>query len=520
MEGMASTDGGAPTGTSGSDREADGSGGNRIDLSRDWTLFRTLWLEEWRLHTSLFGGRRFYAFPLVIAALVSLGSLALLETGYSSASILLGVHLTVLAFGFYSGTAAFAGSDMLENVFGDLSLLLGSGHTLPLSERRLLGHFLCKDALFYAITIVFPLSLVVVALEGLTLETPIAVFVTWLSLSLVFTAGMAVTLALIALRTRGLSLRLSGLSVLGVVGLWALSAYTTLLPPLEPPAQLQGLGLHQLVLSEGTLWGWLAVFGGTAILSLAALRIYDPEYSQPARSGSGRLRFETLESLPGSGPLVNKTLLDLVRSSGGLWKPIVSVTILLAVVAFLVTIVREITGIEPALGVFYGSVLGLSAFTTYNWLTQFDAVESYLTYPVRVEAVFRAKRVAFYLVGLPTMTLAYAVAVLWSRPPALDVLTGFVLLIGLAQYYYGLTVFIAGFDPNEFLFDGVRFVGFTLGVACVLVPTLVVGFVVVPLSSAVAAGLSTLGVVAGVSGYWLATRASGRWATRYRHGRV
>ncbi|USZ72806.1 hypothetical protein [Natronosalvus halobius] len=476
-----------------------------MTTSLDWLVFRTLALEEWRLHARLFGGRRFYAFPLVVAALVVAGGFALRETGYTNDSILAGVHVAALAFGLYSGTAAFAGSDMLENVFGDLSLLLSSADTLPLSRRRLLAHFLLKDALFYGVTMILPLSLVVVALEGLSVSTPADVLGLWLSLWLVFAAGMTATLALIALRTRGLSTRGGLLGVLAVGGAWSIAGRP------RPSVSVTDLVLVGAPLQIGA--SLVAVLVVTAALSV---RIYDPAYARPTRTH--RQRFRTLESLPGSDPLVAKTLLDLARSSGGVWKPLVSVGILLGLVVVLVGIVRDGVGIEPALGPFFGSVLGLSAFTTYNWLTQFDAVESYAAYPVSVATVFRAKRRAFYLVGLPTMTLAYLVALVWARPPLLDAVVGFVLLVGLALYYYGLTVFVAGFDPNEFLFDAVRFGAFTLGVAVALVPTLVVGFVAVSLTTAVAAALTVIACIAGALGWWLALRSEPRWTRRYRRG--
>lgn len=477
---------------------------NGTPLSRDVLLFRTLVLEEWRLHVRLFGGRRFLAFPLVIAGLVGAGAVALNGTGYTDDSIVTGLHVIALAFGLYSGSAAFAGSDMLENVFGDLSLVLGSANTLPLSPRRLLGHFLCKDALFYGLTIVFPLSLAVVPLEGVSASTMVTVAATWLSLFLLFSAGMAVTVAVIALRTRGLSMRLFGVGVLVAGTLWW---------RFETPRLGDVLAFPLLANSP---WVPALVVVGTATIAGISLRIYDPTASAPTRTYSRR--FRTVESLPGSNPLVAKSLLDLARSSGGLWKPIVSAGIILGLVAFLVTIVREITTIEPSLGVFFGSVLGLSAFTTYNWLTQFDAVESYGIYPLSIEAVFEAKRVAFYLIGVPTMSLAYLAALVWFRPPVLEAAVGFVLLVGLALYYYGLTVYIAGFDPNEFLFDAVRFVGFTAGVAVVMLPTLVVGFVVVPLTPVVSGALVATGVAAGVFGHWLSRRAGARWTRRYRRG--
>ena len=501
------------------DRSANGG------LGLEWTLFRTLWLEEWRLHTSLFGGWRFYGFPLVIAGLVVAGGYALTATGYSSDAILLGVHVTALAFGLYSGTAAFAGSDMLENVFGDLSLLLGSSNSLPLSRRRLLGHFLVKDTLFYAITIVAPLALVVVPLEGLGVATLSTVVRTWLSMTLLFAAGMAITVGLIALRTRGLPLRGVGwVGILAIVGWLAVGRLERggVVDPgrAEPFETTGGPGIDAVVLTTAAPTTWLAVLLGTVGLGALSLRVYDPSYTTPARSSEGRVPFARYRALPGTNPLVAKTLVDLVRSSGGLFKPVVSIAILLGVVAFLVTVVREITTIEPALGVFYGSVLGLSAFTTYNWLTQFDAVESYGAYPVTVEAVFRAKQLAFFLVGLPTMAGAYLLVMAWLGPPVLDAVTGFVLRVGLALYYYGLTVYVAGVDPNEFRFDAVRGVGFTVGVACLLLPTLVVGFVVVPLTATVAAALLATGLVAGLLGHLLARRAARRWADRYRRGQA
>ena len=107
---------------------------------------------------------------------------------------------------------------------------------------------------------------------------------------------------------------------------------------------------------------------------------------------------------------------------------------------------------------------------------------------------------------------------LWFEATLVDAVVGAVLLAGYALYYYGLTVYIAGFDPNEFLFDAVRFALFTLGVGVALVPTLVAGFVVVPPSGAVAAGLGVAGIGFGAVGMVLSSRAGPRWEERYRDG--
>ncbi|MEY7849535.1 hypothetical protein AB7C87_10110 [Natrarchaeobius sp. A-rgal3] len=488
----------------------------------NWTLFVTLAREEWRLHTRLFGGWRFGLFPVVVAAFAVAASVALTETGTDAETVTRWGHVLALGFGLYSGTAAFAGSDMLENVFGRLSLVLSTAATLPLSRKRLLAIFLVKDGLFYALVIVLPMAMgaaplamgsdsplasgpLAVGPESAVVGGLLAVLVYWLSLSLVFAFGMAVTVALVAARSRGVPIRF-GLAGIGVL---AIGAWIT-----------DGGGSvgKFLVPIDGSVLEVLAVAAATVVVSTAALWAYDPTYARPTRTASDRFA-RLKDALPvGDEALVAKTLLDLARSSGGVWKPFVSAGILLALVAALVGVVAAITGIAPAPGIFFGGVLGLSAFTTYNWLTEFDSLESYLVYPVSVEAVFRAKRTAFVLVAVPSVGVPYLAAVVWFEATLLDAAVGAALLGGYALYYYGLTVYLAGFSPNEFLFDAVRFATFTAGVAVALVPTLVAGFVVVPPSPTVAGVLAVAGLGFATVGLALSSRAGPRWERRQLEG--
>ncbi|WP_408957916.1 hypothetical protein [Natrinema sp. 74] len=494
MTGTGTSDSASPAGPT---RNGSGAG---LSTPR---LLAILFREEWRMHTELFGGWRFATFPVVIAVLTVGATVALLETGTDPGTVVGGLHVLALGFGLYSGTAGFAGSDMLENVFGELSLLLSSSTMLPLSRRRLLGVFLLKDALFYGVAFVLPMALSSAVLEGLSASALPSVALFWLSLCLVFAAGMATTVALIAVRTQGVPPWAIGLAIgVAVIGGWVTGSLGSVRAVFVP---IDGSAIAA---------GGLAV--GTVAVATVALAVYDPTYGRPSRTATDR--FARLSgTLPlENDALVTKTLLDLARSSGGVWKPFVSSTILLALVAALVGVVDSITGIAPASGIFFGGVLGLSAFTTYNWLTQFDSLEAYLTYPVSVEDVFRAKRIAFVLVGAPAVAVPYLAAVLWFDATVVDAVVGAVLLAGYALYYYGLTVYIAGFDPNEFLFDAVRFATFTVGVAVALVPTLVAGFVVVPPSLELAAALGFGGVVMGIVGIVLSSRAGPRWDARYR----
>jgi len=470
-----------------------------------------LFREEWRLHAELFGGRRFLAFPAVVAAMSAAGAATLAWAGTEPARVVLGLHLLVVAFGLYAGTAGFAGSDALENVLGPTTLLLSTGRHLPLSRRWLLGAFLLKDAVYYGGLVVLPMALSVVPLVEPT-AAPLAVLGLWASLFVSFTVGMAVTVVGISARTRLPAAALAGLAL--VVGI--VLAVSGLFRPL--------VGLLTVYPTDGTGTGdGVAVHGGTllvaAVVTVAvALAAYDPSYGRPSRTAGDRLgRLD--RTLPlGDDGIAAKSLLDLARSPGGLAKPLVSAGILLALVVALVGVVEGITDTAPSSGILLGSVLGLTAFTTYSWLTQFDAVEEYLIHPVGVEAVFDAKRRAFVVVGVPTAVVAYlsGVVVLGATLP--DALAGIVVLVGYASYYYGLTTYLAGFSPEEFLFDALRFAPFAAGVAALLLPTLVVGFVVVPLTPPAAAALASAGALAGIAGVVLSDRAVGRWARRYRMG--
>jgi hypothetical protein len=211
-----------------------------------------------------------------------------------------------------------------------------------------------------------------------------------------------------------------------------------------------------------------------------------------------------------------KTLLDVHRSSGGAWKLLLSAGIILAVGGFLVSLAGDITGVAPLPGIGFGGVLGLTAFSTYNWLTAFDDVDAYFRFPIETDDVFRAKGRGFLLFGLPVAAACYLAGVLWEGTTLLDALTGGVLLIGLQSYFFGLTVYLTGFDPNEFLFDVVLFGAFTAAVAAALVPVLVVGFVAGELTLALASGVGLAGVVLGAIGIALYRRAVPRWRERFR----
>lgn len=464
-------------------------------------LFVEMVREEFRLHARLFGGRRFAAFPLFVA-LVGAGAVRLLvEAGIEPEATTAGFHALVFAFGLHTGSIGLVGRDAMRDLLGDLTLLVFSARTLPLSSRRLLGVFLVKDAVYYAALFLAPLSIGFVAV-GLGLHVALL----WATITATFLLGIAVTMAAIALSTRGAP----GWSVLLGLAVAAGLAWTAGVDP---------VGFTPYAVYESPELG-AVVRAVVPIVALSALGIatYDATVTSPSRTAENafdtwreRLWFD-------ADGLVAKSLLDVARSSGGFTKVPFSAGILFLVSVAMVDLAGNVAGVDPSIAVSMGAILGLTAFTTYNWLTQFDALGIYLLYPISLGAVFRAKFRAFLVLGLPTALGYFAIAVAWRGGPVGEIAVGALLVVGLQLYLFGLTVYLAGFRPNEFLFDTVLFAAFTAAVAAGIVPVLIVGFVLAPVDAVALAALAALAVVLGGAGVGLYRLAVPRWRRRYRTG--
>jgi hypothetical protein len=482
------------TATGATDRERDGT--------PTWTVFAWMLREEWRLHSYLFGGRRFAAFPLFVLVLSTSAVTALTHTGTDFDAVVAGFHALVFAFGLHTGSIGLVGRDAQRNVLPTGTLIVFSARTLPLSLRRLIGIFLLKDAVYYAVLFLLPLT---VGVAPAVLSGDVAldsVPVLWLSTTATFVVGVTVTFAGVALSTRGAPGGLVAVGVAAAAGaLWFVGDLVAFTP----------YGLYAGTPGSAAL-GTVATVGS---LLVAGFLAYDPTYESPARSARG---FREWRDRLGGDAVLVKSLLDVRRSSGGLFKLVFSGGVLFAVSAFLIDFAGTITGVRPSTGISFGAVLGLTAFTTYNWIASVDSPEDYLSYPLDVPDVFRAKRTAFLLLGPPVGLVYYLAAAGWWGVTLPAAGAGLVLLLGLMSYLFGVTVYLTGFSPNEFLFDTVLFAAFFVAVAVVLVPVLVVGFVVQPVPAELLAGVGATGVLVGVLGELLYRRAVPKWTVVHRSG--
>ena len=470
-------------------------------------VFAEMLREEWRLHSRLFGGSRFAGFPVVVGLLAAGAGSVLLVTGTAPATVAAGLHALVFVFGLHTGSIGLVGQDRLRDLLGDVTLLLFAARTLPLSRRRLLGLFVVKDVVYYAVLFLLPLAVGwLLALSGFgqaagLLTRLVTAALLWITLILTFCLGVGVTIAGLGLVGRGIP----GVAIVGILALgggFALRSGVALVS-LTPYGLFAEVTLARFAASSATVLGVFLIAG----LS------YDPNSQRPARS-TGPVFRRWLRTV--GDPLATRTLLDVHRSAGGFGAVLFSAAILLGVTASLVELATQITGLAPSVGVSYGAILGLSGFTTYNWLTQSDDVSSYFVHPVDVPAVIAAKFRAFLLLG-PVVGLGfYAIPLVWLGAPILEAIVGAVLLVGVACYIFGTTVYLTGLSPTEFLFDSLLFAVFGIAMIVPLVPILIVGFALAPVSGELLATLTAVAVSLGGVGVVLYRRSRPKWARRYR----
>lgn len=460
------------------------------------TLFRWMVREEWRLHSHLFGGARFAAFPLVVAALTAVGTWLLPMTGTPMATVAGGLVALVAFFGLQVGTIGLVGRDALRDVLGEMTLLVFSARTLPLSWRRLLATFLLKDVCYYTGFVLTPAVLGYGAVAIAAGTAPVSVALLWLAVVAAFAFGAALSLALVAVATR---------SRLAFAGGLAGGTLTVV-----------GLGLDPVAYTPYALYAdpsvAAAVRGVVPTLALAAVGValFEPV------DDAGSARHRTTERLftGVSDPLTRQSLLSVARSSGSVGKVVFSMGVLFAVTALLLGRITAATGIRPQPGVAFGTLLGLGAFTTYSWFTQFDSPRAYLRYPVAYADVFAGTLRAYLVLSLSAAAAYLAVATLWYPAAALAV--GALVVPGVAVYVFGVAAYLTGLSPNELLFDTALFALFGAALAALAVPLLVAALVVSVAPVAAVGGAIGLSALAGVVGWWLTGRAGPRWEGRLR----
>ncbi len=421
-------------------------------------VFTAMVREEWRMHASMFGGRMFALFPLMLAGFAAVGAVfaSVLVDIIGSFAVAFIAHYSLLLFGVSVGAFGLLGREIMNRRFGQASLVAYSARSLPVSERHVMAAFYLKDILYYMLLWILPL------LAGLALAAPLlshgsAAPRLLVSLPLSFLVGLAAVFFLSTLYLHAKTLLAAALAGIGILSL-LLSRHLGVQPAvLLPPFSFF---LHPSLTSLGV--------SALAVAALSIVSIWFIRVEYPARE---RHYADALPRLAGRLPvphrwLVAKDFLDFIRSEGGAGKiifgfglPAVMVWLLFYVLAAFIPMLDFL----PVFALF----LGIIASSMYNWLTEFDSLAGYAFLPVSVGTVIRGKIVSYLLLLLIPMGVLVGAAAVSGQLGLL--VPAVCACIGMSLYVLSATVYLMGLHPTVLIYNAKRFALYTAMTAPVAV---------------------------------------------------
>ncbi|MBN2734390.1 MAG: hypothetical protein JXQ82_06015 [Methanomicrobiaceae archaeon] len=410
------------------------------------TLFKAMFKEEWRMHSTLFGNLNFALFPVLIFAIAFMGAflLPLVHNMMDTFILSIVVHAQFLLMGVMVGSFGILGKEVMNRRFGQSSLIAYSARSLPVSERILFLNFVVKDILYYFILWVLPFCmgfLIAAPFINLSIFWPLLLFLT---ISLAFLTGLCVVFLLssvYAVSKRALYLVLSLILV-------AFAVVSILYSPVFALSYLLlPANLFVSFSYSGLLISLLLIF----VLFFLSVVFYSPydtssekHYKNLLNSWSEKLSFLK------DSTLVAKDFIDLYRSGIGIGQTIFSFILPLCLIWLVMSFVNQFlpqTGILFTLAV----VSGVIASTIYTWLTEFDSISAYYFLPLRLSSVISAKAKTFtVLQAVPVIFLA-VVAVISGGIGFF--LNSVVLCLSVSFFELALMVRLCGLSPGTMIYN-------------------------------------------------------------------
>ena len=412
-------------------------------------ILKNMVKEEWRIHSTMFGGRMFFLFPIVILIFSFVGSLFLpVYTKFLAFNqVALLAHYIFVLFGMSIGAFGLFGREIMNRRFGQASMIAYSSRTLPLSERKIFLNFFIKDIIYYFLLWILPFVIGFAAASpfiSTSLSASINLgysAVLLLTLTLSFLIGLSFSFVFSTIYVHSKKLLVGSLALLAILGL-AANTYSpitldNLLPPLSFFSQHS---TSKLILS-------LAIVIVASSLSIVFLKVDYPEKKRRFKNSfdalTGRLGFTKYSSF------VTKDFLDLNRSEGGPGKIIFSFLFPLAILWLLLSVLfKIIPNADPLIT--FSIFLGVISSSIYNWLTEFDLFTAYSFLPVKVSTVIKSKINSYVLLNLISLLILILAAIGMGFHTFLPALISFLIV---SLYSLSVIMYLTGLYPNILLYN-------------------------------------------------------------------
>ena len=426
-------------------------------------MLRLLMKEEWRTHSSVFGGAMFSLFPVVIALFTFGFSLfiPMFETIITLETMYLGINYLGLLFGFTVGSFALLGREVMNRRFGHTSTIAYSSRTLPVSEKRIFFNVVLNDIIFYSVLYIIPFFTALSAASFFTGAMPVFQPFLIASVFLSFLMGLSASFFLSTVYVR--SPKAFSFFMLAVFGALVAGGF----------AFSSGM---LMMLPSFSFFVWQDIpslaYSGILIivpfsLSVAFAKI---EFSEKVRHVRGRLL--NLTGMLGrvfSDPVfVAKDMLDLSRSEGGIGKVFFSLIFPLVLIWAMLFIFSGLFALsDNALFLIFSVLVGALSSTMYNWLTEFDDFSSYSFLPMKASHVMAGKLKGYALLNISSLAVVIAASFLGNALFSLHF--GLLVFFSLSAYTVSVTILLAGLKPNIVIYSAKTFSLYTLMISPVMI---------------------------------------------------
>jgi len=420
-------------------------------------MLKHLLKEEWRIHSSLFGGKKFALFPIMVFLFAVIGFYSLEILPITSFEAQVGLHWFILFFGLNVGTIGFVSESGMKNVLGEINLILFSSRTLPVSRKNVLGNFLLKDIIYYFFWFILP-----VVFGNLVLTfSPFHILSVTFTYTLAFVLGFLTTFFFSTLYNTSRSLAgVTALILVSITGLYVLRHGLSVLPVFQlwiEPSKLNFL------------------YSAIPIFIFAAVGFVLFGRGKPIKSRRKENAFKDLTKKMDA--LNAKNILDLKRSSGGIGKIFFSYTVLFVFVWLIINYFPFGDTVFRSPLLILATLFGVFPVSIYNWLNRYDSAGDYLYLPLVKEDVVEGKIRSYILLGPVSVVLVVLISFLIFGGTILELLHGLTIALIISLSMLSVVSKLTGLRPNTKLFNTSVFIKFMILGGAVISPFLVLSIV-------------------------------------------
>ncbi|MDO8724613.1 MAG: hypothetical protein Q7J35_00920 [Candidatus Methanoperedens sp.] len=474
----------------------------------NYNILKLMFKEEFRLQASFFN-RSYFLFSsltIVLFTFIMGATLPLLRRAVAIEDMILVAHWVLLFYGLSVGGFAMFGDRILERRFGSVSLLLGSGYTLPIRFRRLFLLFYIKDTLYYVFFTILPMIL------GLALASvfvPISfssLFYLFVSLTLSFLIGISISVLLFAVLAR---IGVSGLVIAAAGGsyIWFAGIDIKVVAAQLPPLVFYHSHSFYIVLEV------LIISLLLGVISSFFIKETPTPHERKAKEAFMRTLSLTSRMVSKYGPMLSKDILDLVRS--GIIFPVIltfmtPLLFLYAVTWFVESVM--LWNFSFSL-LFYAAMVGFFCTLLYSWLSNVDISECYNSLPLSMPHVIRTKLILF-LFFICVVAVPYLVAVGYLKGEMDLLLIGLFIMFTVSSYVGSVLAYLTGLFTNSYLLDAKILLQFSLFVVPVLLAETLLSFYYPVSSEFSTLYLTVIGLVLVAASILFLSKLDSRWKGR------